>query len=301
MEEIIHHASESSMLPSRNEFNQDRYLQLNPDVAAAIEAGSVGSAWQHFEMYGPREGRCWVAKVDPMIGVQQEISPHDEMMFGNELHYFDVGESALVCIEAALRAAKIESSRILKILDLPCGHGRVLRFLKKAFPAAQLTACDLNEDGVAFCAQVFGAHPVPSSVEIANITLPGEYDLIWCGSLLTHLNQVKCDEFMDLLHRSLRPEGVLVFTMHGRSYESEFAQGKNRSDLSPQQIESLLVDYRSDGFGYVDYQPGSAYGFSMGHPTFVRETLVQSSRWNLIGYEETGWDQSQDVISLQKR
>ena len=46
------------------------------------------------------------------------------------------------------------------MLDFACGHGRVMRTLKAAFPDALLTACDIDRDGVDFCARTFGAAPV---------------------------------------------------------------------------------------------------------------------------------------------
>ena len=76
------------------------------------------------------------ATLDTM-DVISDISPNDEMFFGNETHYFGVGRSAMTCIDLALRAAKKPAADIWRILDLPCGHGRVLRHLKSAFPARQ--------------------------------------------------------------------------------------------------------------------------------------------------------------------
>lgn len=287
-------------LPPRNEFDEDAYLQLHPDVAAAVSAGVAGSAWQHFTLHGFAEGRQWMAKPDPLVGVSREISPGDEMFYGNELHYFDVGESALHCIEAALFAARRRSSSIEKILDLPCGHGRVMRFLKKAFPEARLTACDLNRDGVEYCAHTFGATPVFSRVEPDDIPLREECDLIWCGSLLTHLSEEKCAAFLRLFQRLLKPGGIAIFTTHGRHYERELAMGKNGNGLDDRQISALLDDYRRWGFGYVDYASQAGYGFSLALPSFVLGNFVQRPEWRLIAFHESGWDKRQDVISVQR-
>ena len=289
-----------STLPPRNEFSEDGYIQLHPDVAAAIETGIVGSAWQHFTLHGFAEGRQWIQKPDPLIGVSREIAPDDEMFYGNTDHYFDVGESALHCINTALFAARRETSSIQSILDLPCGHGRVMRFLRKAFPEAQLTACDLHRDGIEFCAKAFGAVPVLSKVEVESIPLTGNFDLIWCGSLLTHLPQERCAAFLRLFQRLLPPGGILVFTMQGRHSESELANGKHQYGLNPTQIADLLRDYRQKGFGYVDYASGSGYGISLALPSFVLENFVQRPEWQLLGYHENGWDKRQDVISVRR-
>src|SRR4029453_9635557 len=82
-------------------------------------------------------------------GLIEEISPNDGMFVGNRIHYFAVAQGALECIRVALLAAGKQDVR--SILDLPCGHGRVLRKLKAEFPDAALTGCDIERDGVDFC------------------------------------------------------------------------------------------------------------------------------------------------------
>jgi SAM-dependent methyltransferase len=293
-------ATPVSSPPSRGEFSEEGYLQLHPDVAAALEAGIVGSAWQHFVLHGQREGREWVRQPNPLEGACLEIAPDDEMLHGNVDHYFDVGASAMHCIEAALKTARRDPSTIRSVLDLPCGHGRVLRFLRKAFPAAQLTACDLNRSGVEFCARTFAAIPVVSHAEIDRIPLGGGFDLIWCGSLLTHLDEQRCAAFLQLFHRNLARGGLVVFTLHGRACEAELASGRNKCDLDDRLIATLLDAYRRHGFGYVDYTAQLGYGFSLARPSFVLERFIQHQSWQLIGYHEKGWDKRQDVICLRK-
>jgi SAM-dependent methyltransferase len=288
-------------LPPRNEFDEEAYLQLYPDIANGVSLGRIESGWQHFAKAGFAEGRPWVAKADPLAGVNRSISAHDEMFIGNEVHYFDVGESALHAVETALFAAQRPKSTIKRILDLPCGHGRVMRFLQKGFPEAQLTACDLNRSGVEFCATTFGALPVISREAADEIPLPGEFDLIWCGSLLTHLSEEKCASFLRLFQRLLGHRGILVCTTHGRHSARELAAGKNPHGITDQQIAELLAGYRQKGFSYVDYSAQSDYGFSLAHPSFVTAHLIDHPGWRLLGYNETGWDKRQDVICLQKR
>lgn len=142
-----------------------------------------------------------------------DISPNDSM-YMNEEHYFSVGHSALQCIKLAMLAANKESFD--KILDLPCGYGRVLRMLKAAFPNAKLTACDLDRDAVDYCASVFGTTSVYSNKQPDKILFEDKFDLIWCGSLLTHLNSNYWESFLNLFNSLLYPGNILVFSTHGR-------------------------------------------------------------------------------------
>ena len=101
------------------------------------------------------------------------------------------------------------------MLDMPCGHGRVTRALRAAFPAAELVACDIDTDGVSFCRDRFGAVPVASCPDPMAVELPGTFDLIWVGSLFTHLPSASWHPFLQLFARSLVRGGVLCFTAAG--------------------------------------------------------------------------------------
>ncbi len=45
-------------------FDADFYLANNPDVAAAVDAGAFGSAFEHFFLFGAEEGRDPSAAFD---------------------------------------------------------------------------------------------------------------------------------------------------------------------------------------------------------------------------------------------
>ena len=73
------------------------------------------------------------------------------------------------------------------MLDLPCGFGRVTRFLCARYPAASITVSDLDRDGVDYCAARFNAQAAYSVRDFRDLQLGGAYDLLWVGSLITHL------------------------------------------------------------------------------------------------------------------
>src|SRR5688500_4172383 len=114
---------------------------------------------------------------DESLEVSQEILANDGMYSYAPHVYFEVGREALYFIRLALIVAELDVPK--SILDLGSGAGRVLRYLKAAFPDASLTACDIHERNVRFCEQVFGATPVVASQDPAEIELEGPFDLIW--------------------------------------------------------------------------------------------------------------------------
>jgi SAM-dependent methyltransferase len=247
----------------------------------------------------PKPANVSVETVDA-ASVIQTIGAGDEMFTGDQTHYFGVGKSALHGIETALLATGKPRNSIRNILDLPCGHGRVMRFFKAAFPQAQITACDLNKGAVDFCAQTFAAQPVYSNVDVNRIPLHGKYDLIWSGSLLTHLRPEACAEFIRLFNTLVNPGGVIAFTLHGRWVERSLATNRYTYGLKSADVTALLKEYYETGFGYADYPGAAGYGISVSSPAYVLSQLIALPDLKLISYHEKGWDNHQDIVCLQK-
>ncbi len=227
--------------------------------------------------------------------VSWRISPRDAM-HGNDLDaYYEVGLSALRCVDAGLAAAGAPPPRT--ILDLPSGHGRVLRWLAVHFPHAGLTACDLDRDGVDYCARAFRAEPADSAVDLAALALPRRFDLAFCGSLATHLDAEPIRALLGFFSRHLEPGGVLVTTTHGAESVRRLETGDSDYGLGPERSASLLAALRAEGFGYVDYPGASGYGISLTPPEWVRGQL-RDAGLREVRFAERGWDDHQDVFAL---
>jgi SAM-dependent methyltransferase len=211
----------------------------------------------------------------------------------------------LHAIEVALKAAQRSPAEIRRILDLPCGHGRVMRVLRAAFPDREIVACDIERAGVDFCAARFGAVPVYSRAEVERIELPGAFDLIWVGSLFTHLDAPQWHAFLERFARALAPGGVLVFTTAGRLVAELIGAGET-SGLAPDGARRLLEDFARDGFGFARYAGTAAraqdidqvYGRAVAHPGWVLAQLSAHPELRLVNYTEQTWDTRQDVYAV---
>jgi SAM-dependent methyltransferase len=210
-------------------------------------------------------------------------------------HYYAVGLSALRCLEEALGAAA--SPGVDSLLDLPCGHGRVLRWLTARYPQARLTACDVDDDGVAYCAAAFGASPARSLADFDALDLGARFDLIWCGSLATHLDERRIGQLLAFFRRHLAPRGVLVLTTHGERAAENLRSGRLDYLLSPPQVASLLEAYSRSGFGYADYPGEPGYGVSLSSPAWVQGRAVEAGLRE-VWSRPAGWDGHQDVFAL---
>ena len=238
-------------------------------------------------------------------GVIQDIPPDEQIHGGDTDHYFRVGNSALRGIKSAMLVAG--RATFENILDFGCGHGRVLRILRAAFPAARLTAWDLMPEAVEFCARTFDAIPVVSRVKPEQIELEGNYDLIWCGTVFTNLSRRHWLGVLDLLYRSLAPRGLLVFATQGRFVAERIRGGVCNYNLDAQGLPQLLAEFERDGFAYRDYPLDflrrefplaiSEYGISIQTPVWVCSQLARYPDLQLLTYTERGWDRHQDVVA----
>ena len=253
--------------------------------------------------------RAWIAdlltfwrRVTKLADVSHQVSPLDFMYAKTPDGYFGVGAEALRSVRLAMLTTRKE--RCDRILDFACGYGRVLRFFKVAFPEAELVACDITREAVDFCAEAFGATPVYSHEAPERIDLQGEFDLIWVGSLFTHLSGSRWGTFLDLLESVLAADGLLVFTTLGRFVEGQLRRRELNWPLSEEGIERILRDVDEHGFGYVDWgDPDQGtldwgdrdYGTSLSRPSWVCAQLERRVRLRLVSYREHGWGR-QDVV-----
>ena len=90
------------------------------------------------------------------LAYSKVVSPRDHMWLTGAQWYFEVGLSALQCME---RSLPISNARPTATLDMRCGHGRVCRMLRAAFPDAHyqplLKVVGLQEAGWAGHQDVF--------------------------------------------------------------------------------------------------------------------------------------------------
>jgi SAM-dependent methyltransferase len=232
--------------------------------------------------------------------VSLKIHPKDEMYVPTGArHYLHVGLSALRCIEKALDASPQEGA-IRSILDFPCGYGRVLRFIRARFPDAAIAAGETNLAALDFCEEEFQARPVVSTEKFSDVERSGPFDLIWCGSLLTHIPEEESTELLRLFFDSLAPGGRCVFTTHGEVMVKEIGNQSKTRALTKSSRNRILSGYAKEGYGYADYRGCAGYGLSLSTCERIRTMAREVGQWNEVMCWESGWDNRQDVFAWAK-
>ena len=227
--------------------------------------------------------------------VSQKIHPNDTMFRGGPDWYYPVGESGVACIFSALTLTRL--AKVKRVLDLPCGHGRVGRHLRTAFPNAKLYFSDLDTEGVDFCADEFNGTGIYSVRDLTKAKLPRDIDVIWVGSLFTHVSRGKTFAWLSFLVNHLSSQGILVATFHGY-FTAQNPPASARVDL-----EKLRREFHAMGYGFEAYPSDDPvqlgeYGFSMSKPSSILDMADAISGMRVVSYTERGWANNHDVLAL---
>lgn len=246
------------------------------------------------------------------------ISPDDHMVGGGAEAYFRTTDTALECILKSLADAGKDSCDIRRVLDFGCGYGRVYRALPGAFPNAELTACDLIEQGARFCAETFGGVWVKGHEDLSQIAFPEKFDLIWLGSVFTHLPSHKWDEMLSFLASITQPDGIVVFTVHGES-ATKFIKNvllkRNPHMMPAERFEVMERTLPSAGFFFspqalmnyrwsvehgMDITEGE-YGLTFTAEWWVKDLIAARTEWELVTYAAPGWGRNHDAVTIRRR
>jgi SAM-dependent methyltransferase len=233
-------------------------------------------------------------RVDPQIHANDDMWPLPREHRRAAEMYVWAGLAALRSIEQALRAGGGSDPRT--ILDLPSGYGRVLRFLRVAYADAEIVACDLNAEGVRFCAQQFGVEPINSRRDVDRVSFAQSFDLIWCGSLLTHLNESDSGALIGLFRRSLTSSGVALVTTHG-AHRAPEPDGVWEAGVEPDAVRRLRESVDETGFGWEPYGGTGRYGATVISRDWLR-VRAQEHGLRETWFEQDGWGGYQNVCAL---
>jgi SAM-dependent methyltransferase len=241
-------------------------------------------------------------------GVDPALDANDKENVGQDAerqgHYAMIGADALrLVVQALIDADKDVPARIL---DFPCGSGRVTRHLSAFFPQATVGACDLYEDHINFCARQFGVQPFLSKENLDDLQI-GTWDLIFCGSLLTHLPLDHFQAALRFMIRSLSDTGIAVVTIEGR--HALHIQAHKWKLIDDRLFAMAERDLHATGFGFVDYEQDfratsfgkpARYGVTLASAAWMMAELTRHEDIRVHGFAERAWDDHQDVVVFGK-
>jgi SAM-dependent methyltransferase len=253
-----------------------------------------------------RSARLAVGRVLPprrFDGVPGRVHFNDFMFIDSSAEeiasYAARAGNVLALIDETLAAAGRSFDDVRHWLDFGCGYGRVLRFLVERVPSNRVSATDVIEEGVAFCASEFGVTPVRSAPELDSVQL-GSFDFVYAISVITHLNERNSRAFLRVVGDSLADDGIALFTTHGRwSLEHVDLYG---AELQPRAAE-LERSVGERGIAYVRYPfATNDYGLTWHSREFIEETMAELHAGSVVPllFKPHGLDGHQDVFAFRR-
>jgi tetratricopeptide (TPR) repeat protein len=227
------------------------------------------------------------------------IHPQDEMCSpGREQHYYSVGLDALWNVIQSMMSAGLSDAR--RILDFPSGFGRVTRYLRAAFPETQIDVGDIWEAAVTHCAATYRANRIEVKPDFKDIDAPN-YDVIFCGSLLTHLPEPQGERLLDFFAGHLEIGGVMIVTFCGRKNISHEMQNFNEKMFGVRDnLDRIAAIYNEGKYSFADYPGQSGYGRAFVPISWFQGYIKKNPQLVIVRMAERGWDDNQDVIALKR-
>lgn len=133
--------------------------------------------------------------------------------------FLPVGERYSWLIEAA---ADLNSAQ--RVLD--CGCGLTMRWLLQAGHSAEFYGVDVDREAIKWATLHYPlARFAITEPEPPLPFADGFFDMVYCLSVFTHLNEPMQDAWISVLGRILAPSGVLLMSVHGAAAAAQLKGG----------------------------------------------------------------------------
>jgi SAM-dependent methyltransferase len=191
------------------------------------------------------------------------IAAADEMFFKAILPNYeqDAGIAAFKYVESTLRFFDAYDQvvrqvfggfeRLESVLDFASGYGRLTRVLTQKLPTERIWVSDIYAEAVAWQARTFGVHAFPSAPAPESVRHERTHDIVWVGSMFSHLPAPLFHAWLARLYSFVSPRGVLAFSVHD---ETLLPAGEAMDDTGLRYFrfsESGSLDHDIYGMSYV--------------------------------------------------
>jgi SAM-dependent methyltransferase len=203
-------------------------------------------------------------------------------------------ESLLTDVECILGRSGVSLPHVGSFLDFACGHGRLTRFLVHRLSRNRITVSDINKEAVDFVCSTFGVQGFYSVATPEKLSHDGCSDVIFVGSLFSHLPVTIWASWLSRLYGMLTKNGVLVFSTHGMDLYNQIAPA-GRKEL---ETDTEGFFYGEMTFGGGGILPPTIYGTTYVSDSYVRQVVDSRALGNLIGFYPKGLSKLQDVYVI---
>jgi SAM-dependent methyltransferase len=191
-----------------------------------------------------------------------EIHPDDEMHgFALEARAGDRDAAAaeylwngrwIADTALALATARCGSrAAIGRVLDFACGYGRVSRWLAAELGPGRLAVSDIVAPAVAFQRATFGVEGIVSTERPEELPIAERFDLVWVGSLFTHLPEPAFGAWLARLAALVSESGLLALSTLDMTLSPEGRDSAGRGIRFAPVSESRVLSTETYGTTWV--------------------------------------------------
>ena len=142
-------------------------------------------------------------------------------------------------------------------LDFASGYGRLTRILSPEFNLTDYWVSDIKMDALRFQRDVFKVNTIPSSYIPEEFNPTQKFDLIFVGSLFSHLPRDLFIRWLKTLEMATTNKGVLVFSFHNIKLldvqETEFHFKEISEETIFQNTANSLFNNENYGSAFVTH------------------------------------------------
>jgi SAM-dependent methyltransferase len=208
--------------------------------------------------------------------------------------YFRTGYEQMREFIHALDAVSFNIRAVGSVFELGCGSGRLLRHLR-CIQGIRLVGSDINGECIKWCREHLpGIAFYRNDLEPSLTFLDADsVDLIIASSVFTHIPLAQQRPWLEELYRVMRPGGIFLCTVLGRSYEKAMLSAEDRKRL--QKGGHLVLDAQDCKASLATQRAGSCDVFQ----TRSEVVAVFGSVFQLLDYIDCGAG-GQDLLVLLK-
>jgi ubiquinone/menaquinone biosynthesis C-methylase UbiE len=144
--------------------------------------------------------------------------------------FLRVGKGCADLIEKSVLEIGVDLLKVGRVLDFGCGCGRTIRWFLQAGGTAEFHGADVDEHAIEWCKRNLPGGHFSATLQDPPLPCSAEYfDVVYCISVFTHLNEAMQDVWLREIYRILKPGGVLLLTVYGKSASKHLdAEGQTR-------------------------------------------------------------------------
>jgi hypothetical protein len=165
-------------------------------------------------------------------------------------------------------------------------------------PQSRIVASDIEQSAINFCHEQFGVRTVLSTESFSTLAIDAQFDLIWCGSLITHLSEARAVRLLELFYSLLAPGGLCLFSTHGPTQANWIEEGSETYGLSEAGQRELLKQFSDRGYGYANYPKLKNQGISVVSHNKMVSLATTVGAWTEAIFLERGWANNHDVYGF---